>query len=235
VAPALPSCPSAHCHKARSTISSGGALTIRSAASRLTNTAASLTISGTGTLDISNHELLTTTSPGTIKSYLAAAYDAAGNQDWSKPGLASSVAKANPVSFSVGCAFGGDQSAKDAGVTTHGGAALGSNQTLVRAVLTGDANMDVTVDFFDITQVLGYKYRTGALASYTDGDLNYDGVVDFFDITEILSANYRTGQTYGPAEAASGQSALTPEPAGFGLMNLGAAALLVRRRADSRR
>ena len=55
---------------------------------------------------------------------------------------ASSFAKSNPTAYSVGYAFGGDQSAKDAGVVLHGGTPLATNQTVVRPVLTGDANLD---------------------------------------------------------------------------------------------
>ena len=84
--------------------------------------------------------------------------------------------------FSVGYADGADQSAQDAGIPVVPG------KILTKAVLAGDANMDGTVDFFDLTQVLGYKYNAGTRASYTDGDLNYDGVVDGNDIGLIISA-----------------------------------------------
>jgi autotransporter-associated beta strand protein len=171
------------------------------ATARATSSINALTINSGTTVDLGNHEILTNTAPATIKGYLASAFDAAGNQDWSKPGLTSSLAAANPVKFSVGYANGADQSAQDAGITTHAGAPLAANQTVARAVLTGDANMDGKVDFFDITQLLGYKYNTGQAASYTDGDLDYSGKVDFFDITVILSANYNTGQSFGPATA----------------------------------
>jgi hypothetical protein len=71
-------------------------------------------------------------------------------------------------------------------------------------VLTGDANLDGKVDFFDIAQILGYRYNAGGSnAPYTDGDVNYDGVVDFFDIVTVLSANYNTGQKFGPAGASA--------------------------------
>jgi hypothetical protein len=185
------------------TINSGGTFTIRPAGSRITNTATNLQINGTGTLDLSNHELLTNTAPNTIKTYLANAYDPNGNADWGQPGLTSSVARNNPVSYSLGYANGSDQSAQDAGVTTHNGTPLGASQTIIRPVLTGDANMDGVVDFFDIAQLLGYKYNTGQQASYTDGDLDYSGKVDFFDIVLLLSANYNSGQSYLGAHAAS--------------------------------
>jgi hypothetical protein len=70
-------------------------------------------------------------------------------------------------------------------------------------VLTGDVNLDGKVDFFDLSQILGYRYNAGGSnAPYTDGDVNYDGVVDFFDIVTVLSANYNTGVKFGPSTAA---------------------------------
>jgi hypothetical protein len=211
----------------------GGTVTIRAAMLRLTNNAASLQIKPLGTLDLNDHELLTQTSPATIKSYLANAYDPNGNADWNQPGLTSSLAKSDPNKYSLGYAYGGDTSAQDAGVTTLTGAPLGANQTVVRAVLAGDANMDGVVDFFDLSQLLGYKYNTGQPASYTDGDLNYDGVVDFFDLTVVLSANYNTGVTFAGAAAQAAdthQFSAVPEPTALTLAALGAAGLSARRR-----
>src|SRR5206468_7666234 len=129
---------------------------------------------------------------------------------------------------------GSDASARDAGIAVNPG------QVLVRPTLTGDVNMDGKVDFFDITQLLGYKYNTGQPASYTDGDLNYDGVVDFFDIVTLLSANYNSGQNFGasPAFGSADAAAVAPagaaiapvtvpEPAGLTLLGLGATALML--------
>jgi autotransporter-associated beta strand protein len=214
------------------TISSGSNVSFLSAATRLTHSINTLSLNPNANLDLNNHELLTNTAPGTIKNYLAQAYDPNGNADWGQRGLTSSVARANPTSFSVGYAFGGDQSAQDAGVTTKAGTSLGANQTIARAVLTGDANMDGAVNFFDITQILGYKYNTGQPASYTDGDLDYNGHVDFFDIVLLLSANYNSGQTYlgDTAPGAAAVAAPLPEPASVAAGALGATVLLARRR-----
>jgi hypothetical protein len=217
------------------TIKSTGTLAVATNAARFTNSVDNLQILGNGILDLGNHELITLTSAATIKSYLASAYDAAGNQDWSKPGLTSSLARANPSLFSIGYAFGGDQSAQDAAIATHGGDPLTPFQTLVRPVLTGDANLDGTVDFFDIAQVLAYSFNTNQSASYTDGDLNYDGKVDFFDLTVILSSNYNTGQQFGPAMAAQGASARAgsasvPEPTALAVLAMAASTLTRPRR-----
>jgi hypothetical protein len=219
------------------TIHSTGALTLNPSAGRLTSTVGTLALDGAATLDLAHGELLiTATPPDTIKSYLASAYDSG---TWSKPGLTSGVATGDPQKYGVAYAYGGDPSAQDAAVKLHDGTPLGATQTLVRAVLAGDANLDGTVDFFDITQLLGYKYNTGQPASYTDGDLNYDGVVDFFDLTVVLSANYNTGQTYlgsqaGPA-ALTPAAAAVPEPLGLSLVAIGAAGMSARRRRKGRR
>jgi hypothetical protein len=229
------------------TVRSTGTVRVLASTPRITNDVGALSISGNGTLDLNNHELLTDAAPATIKAYLASAFDAAGGQDWSKPGLTSSVAAGNPSKYSIGYAYGGDTSAMDAAVTIKSGAALPATRTIARVVLAGDANMDGNVNFFDITQLLGYKYNTGALASYTDGDLNYDGKVDFFDLSVLLSANYNTGETYlGSAAGAmaappefqvlnSDGAASIPEPAGFGMVAIGAAAALSRRGHNRRR
>jgi hypothetical protein len=218
------------------TVSNGGSLTLRTAAAPIVNSIINLQLTGNGTLDLNNHALLTSTSPTSIKAWLASAYDAAGNQDWTGPaGLTSSLARSNPLVYTVGYAFGGDPSTQDAGIAVDPG------QTLVRTTLTGDANLDGQVDFFDLTQILGYKYNSGAPASYTDGDLNYDGVVDFFDLTVLLSSNYNSGQQFGaahagpPAAAAALPAAVAPEPAAITLVGIGAAGLLTRRRRRRRR
>jgi hypothetical protein len=154
-----------------------------------------------GLLDLGHQDLLVApagTSASTIRSYLIDAYTA--NQDWSGRGISSSFAIGNPTTYSMGYAVSTDQSAQDAGITIAGDKTLGDTGfggVLVRAVLTGDANMDQHVDFFDIAQVLGYRYNGGGSnARYTDGDLDYDGKVDFFDISVVLSANYNGVGTF---------------------------------------
>jgi hypothetical protein len=189
---------------ATATVNGAGRLNLVPAIPRGTNFAGSITINSGGKLDVGNNDLLTTTAPGQVKAYLTSAYN--GGPWNGATGITSSIATGNPVKFSVGYANLADQSAQDAGVTLINGKPIPAGQTLIRPVLVGDANMDGRVDFFDITQLLGYKYNTGQAASYTDGDLNYDGVVDFFDITVVLSANYNTGVTFSSAPARAAPS-----------------------------
>jgi hypothetical protein len=194
------------------------------AALHFVNTATSLTISGTGVLDLGQTDLQTATPASTIRSYLLNGYHSG---DWvGVGGITSALAAANPGQYSVAYADGSDASARDAGIAVPPG------QVLVRPTLTGDANLDGKVNFFDISQVLGYKYNTGQPASYTDGDLNYDGVVDFFDLTSILSSNYNTVVAFAvTGSPANEQPANLPEPAPLGVVFSGIiAALLARRR-----
>jgi hypothetical protein len=186
-------------------IDTGGTLNLAPYKSRFTANIASVQLSGASTLDIANHELVTSTSPAAIRSALVSAYSV--NGDWSGKGLTSSVARTNPDKYTVGYAVGSDGSAQDAGVSLKNGTPLPVGKTITRATLVGDANMDGTVDFFDISQVLGYKYNAGGNnASYTDGDLDYNGRVDFFDLSLILSSNYNTGEKYAGAAAAATSS-----------------------------
>jgi hypothetical protein len=192
-------------HLASLTINGSSAL-VTPGAARKTISANALSILGSGRLDLTINNLLTFTAPTAIRGYLLSAYSA--NDDWSGPaGLTSSTASSNPVKYTIGYATASDQSAQDAGLT------LAPGQTLVRPSLVGDANLDGKVDFFDLTQILAYKYNTNQPASYTDGDLNFDGNVNFFDIATLLSANYNTGVTFSPASVAATAGAAAAAPA----------------------
>jgi autotransporter-associated beta strand protein len=195
-----------------------------------------LAIPGGSKLDLTNSRLAVdrlATPPSVLRAYLAAGYGP--NGDWTgATGLTSSLAAANPTKYSVAYADAADPSAQDAGIAVPPG------KLLARTVLAGDANMDGTVNFFDIAQVLGYKYNTGQPASYTDGDLNYDGVVNFFDLTVILSGNYNTGEQLTSAMAAAAPmsvsaTAAIPEPGCIGTLALWLTAVsaFARRRRSS--
>jgi uncharacterized repeat protein (TIGR03803 family) len=149
-----------------------------------------------GLLDIGGNKLWTTTPAATIRGYLKSGCRA--NQDWAgTTGITSSLAAGNPTKYTIGYADGNDRSAQDAGITVWPGLVL------VQPTLVGDANLDGTVNFLDLAQLLGYKFNTHQPASYTDGDLNYDGTVNFLDLATLLSANYNTGQTFTAAAAAA--------------------------------
>jgi hypothetical protein len=206
-------------------LNAGAALAFASnSASPLTHTTQSLTLGAGASMDLGHDELsIASSSAATVRGYVQSAYTPAGNWNGGS-GITSSLARSNPAVYTVAYADGNDVSAQDAGLP------LSPGQVLVRPTLVGDANLDGKVDFFDISQLLAYKYNTGQPASYTDGDLNYDGVVDFFDLSLLLSANYNTGQTFAPgSEAASAVNSL-PEPSTAAGMALLLAGFYRRRR-----
>jgi hypothetical protein len=218
------------------TLNDKGTLILQPPAPLATQSLTSLTINPGGKLDLTTAALAlnygsNATPLPSIQHWLASAYN---NGSWNGTGLTTSLAATNPDKYALGYIDGGAASAAPAPAIAN---APTPGQLLIVPTLTGDANLDGTVDFFDITQLLSSKYNTGQPATYTEGDLNYDGVVDFFDITTLLSANYNTGETF-PTAAASYAAAVqaapaiqsVPEPSSFSLMVVaGLSPLLLRR------
>ena len=175
-----------------------------------------LTIGGTGTLDVAKQDLLVDVpEPGEghphpadqIQGWLASGYNDPSHEDigtWDGVGINSSFVAATwnsdlgLTTKTLGFAYGSDQSVTD---QQPGGGAneniildgVGANQVLIRPCLNGDMNMDGTVDFNDISTILAYgTYASTTLqAHYTDGDINYSLYANFDDISLLLgAANY---------------------------------------------
>ena len=86
-----------------------------------------------------------------------------------------------------------------------GGQNVDGTTVLVRYTLSGDANLDGTVDFLDLAK-LAQSYNTSVASSSSTwyrGDFNYDGMVDFNDLAK-LAQNYNTSL---PATAIPGAPA----------------------------
>ena len=213
-------------------ITAGSTLALSSVGSRGTNVVGGLLVGNnalntTASLDIGTQDLLIGTTSAAnvtaVKLLIAAAYNASyyGKEDgdWAGNGITSSAAHGSYdpnfglAKYSVAYFYGGDPHARD---SQHGGNTganfsldgVGTNQTLVRTVLSGDVNMDGVVDFNDITQMLGYgTYATGIPATYSQGDLYYHGIVDFSDIEVILGAgNFNSLEVFRGQTAAQAQA-----------------------------
>ena len=112
--------------------------------------------------------------------------------------------------------------AGNSGLTTrHAGSVIGGGlgyvvhpdgRLTVGFAATGDANLDGTVNIFDVSAIAASnKYNTGAKGSWFEGDFNYDGVINVFDVSDLLGTSlYNTG-AYAPNFPDPNQRNLTQE------------------------
>ncbi|MGA2442780.1 MAG: dockerin type I repeat-containing protein, partial [Tepidisphaeraceae bacterium] len=140
----------------------------------------SLSITGTGVLDVNNDHVIITYGASdpfsTIAGYIKSGYNG-GN--WNGPGIISSAAqiKTNGLSYGLGYADGKDNKV----------AGLSSGQIEVAYTLLGDANLDGLVNAADFT-ILAANFNQ-PVTGWDQGDFNYDGLVNAADFTD-LAANF---------------------------------------------
>jgi autotransporter-associated beta strand protein len=207
----------------------------------------SLTINPGSTMDLTmNNSLVINYPPGndpytTVRGYLRSAYNGGL---WTDTGLTSSSVQAEVAKaltsgggvWSIGYADG----SRDIKQTIAVG-----NQLVVEPALVGDARLTGSVSFLDVgilAQHLGWTN-----ADWAEGDFNYDGTVNFLDLGLLaqnlsqsalltplgddVSASFAAQWKLAVAEV-QGESIPTnlPEPGMIGLLAVGAAGLLARRR-----
>jgi autotransporter-associated beta strand protein len=162
-----------------------------------TSRATSLTISGSGQLDLNHGALLvdnTATPFATVYGYWQTGRNG-GTYDG--PGIVSSFVKANSTRYGLAVIDGG---AVPAGFNP----ALATNQVLVKPAAFGDSNADGKVDFTDLNAIVSHgKYNNGAAATWSDGDFTGDGIVNFNDINSIVSAGFYLAGAYPSAVKAT--------------------------------
>lgn len=137
---------------------------------------ASLNISSTGQLDLTNNTMYINYATGTdpasqIQAYLASGYNS-GN--WNGYGIISSDADSS--TYALGWADGNS--------VTVGGLSAGSIEVMY--TLYGDANLDGVVNFTDF-QIQQNNYNQAGV--WSQGDFNYSGVANFTDY-QFLQNNY---------------------------------------------
>jgi hypothetical protein len=143
-------------------------------------TVASLVVSGNGTLDLGNNQLIINYGSGadpiaSIRQYLTSGYHAGA---WNGTGISSSAIVDSH--FALGYADGAD------GVV----AGLSSGQIEVRYTIYGDANLDGTVSGVDFTILVGNLNK--AAAAWDRGDFDYNGAVGGIDFTLLVGNLGRT-------------------------------------------
>jgi hypothetical protein len=145
-------------------------------------TAPLFTVDSISTLDMADNDMAilygTGTSPlHTVQTNIASAYD---NKLWDKPGLTSSIAKTMGGVTALG--FG---EASQLGYTSFDGLTLGGNAVLVKYTLTGDANLDGTVNLADFNKVIANLNATSS--TWTSGSFDYSGSVGLSDYNDVIS------------------------------------------------
>ena len=233
------------------TLTTGSKLTVTSTSSSLNThlvlTTPSLSISGTtgnwtGLLDLTNNSLdVQNGNLATITNQVKQGY---ANGTWQgSGGITSSTAAADPAHLT---ALGVILNADNSGNQLYGsGGALGlfdganpaASDVLVKLTYYGDTDLSGTVDGSDYSRIDNAfavdKTSPGSLTGWFNGDFNYDGVIDGSDYTLIDNAFNQQGASLAAqvatATATIGTTAV-PEPATLGLLAIGAAGMLGRRR-----
>jgi hypothetical protein len=195
------------------------------------STVGSLSISGTGKVDLTNNKLTIhygVGNAGTVVADVRAALIAGrgGSADWTgTTGItSSSIATGPAVRRSLGY--------KDV---------PGTGDLIVMYTRAGDGNLDGVTNINDLGLISQFYLQTNK--QWFQGDYNYDGVVNISDLG-IVSQNYNgalpsvdlVGLSLDPssqflADWATVTSAV-PEPGTFAVMGIGCAALLGRRRRE---
>jgi autotransporter-associated beta strand protein len=152
----------------------------------------SLSITGSGVLDVNNNHFILTYGSSdpitTIAAYIATGYNGGA---WNGPGGIISTAaqtSTNGLLYGVGYADGAD------GVVVG----LTSGQIEVIYTLLGDANLDGLVNGSDFN-ILAANFNQ-SITGWDQGDFNYDGLVNASDFNE-LAANFNQGVSGGAASA----------------------------------
>jgi len=191
------------------TINAGGYLGVASNMVQFTNSISTLTLNGSGQMDLGNNTLYTTTSSNTIRQYLINGYNGGA---WNGTGGISSV-NAN-ASYNVPASNGGHFTALGySSGTTIAALGLTAGQTLVKYTIYGDANLDGTVDINDLNIVLS-NFLSGNPATWDTGDFYYAGETDISDLNAVLSNFFDSAPTtVRAAKAAAKASASTASTA----------------------
>jgi len=145
----------------------------------------SLSITGTGQLDITNNQIIIdyggSDPMSAIYGYLESGYN---NASWNGPGIISSTAQAltNSLSYGVGYADGNDNVVSG----------LSSGQIELKYTLLGDANLDGVVNGSDFS-ILAANFGQG-VTNWDQGNFLFTSAVNGSDFS-ALAANFGQGDS----------------------------------------
>ena len=189
-----------------------------------------LAIDGTSQLDITNNHIIINYGSGadpisSIAALLTAGYNGGA---WNGIGgiITSAPLVVGGLSYGIGYADGAD--------AQHAATGLSSGTIEIAYTLLGDADLNGIVNGIDFG-ILAANFNKGVVG-WDEGDFDYNNIVNGLDFGD-LAANFNKGDA-GAADvaaldafaAANGLLADVPEPATLGLLLVGSAGLLSRRR-----
>jgi autotransporter-associated beta strand protein len=195
---------------------------------------APLTISGTGTIDLTNNDMLVqnvgVAGAATISSEIASGR---ANGSWTGTGITSSAAAASPTLHALGMELNDTNAIGSASLSgSLSGSAITSSfdgqstydgDVMVKYTYVGDADLSGTVnaaDYLRIDNAFSYNatHPSGPLITgWANGDFNYDGVINGDDYSLIDNAFNSQGSvtfTAVPASAAEMVAGDTEQIAG---------------------
>jgi autotransporter-associated beta strand protein len=189
-------------------------------------TITSLSVSGTGQLDVNNNHVIINYGIGAdpIASIAALIVTGFNGGTWNGAGgIVSSAAAAN-ANYGLGYADSAD-SGNPAGLAT--------GIIEIKYTLLGDIDLNGTVNGVDFGILAANFNKT--VGGWDQGDTNYDGIVNGIDFSN-LAANFNQAASGASAAAAldafaaaNGLLADVPEPASVGLLAVLSAGMLQRR------
>ena len=164
------------------------------------------------------------------------------NGAWNGTGILSSAAAVTPATTAVVELNDDGTGTGTPLMSMFDGQSVGDTDVLVKYTFVGDANLDGVVNSGDYLAIdNGFNSN---LSGWQNGDFNYDGTINGDDYTLIDNA-FNTqgsvsfaGESAGPTEMIASdteQVAAVPEPGELGLMAVGVAGLMGRRRRRSYR
>jgi fibronectin-binding autotransporter adhesin len=196
--------------------------------------ASSLSITGTGKLDLSNNDL--DVQNGNLAVLTSEVKQGFSNGTWnSDGGITSSAAMSNSTHLTALGVIQNSVTGTTSGTALYNrfdGNAVANTDVLIKYTYYGDTNLSGTVDGSDYSRIdSGYLSKA---TGWYNGDFNYDGVVNGSDYTLADNAFNSQGTSLAAIVAAPtaqiAGAASVPEPAMFGSIALGAMGLIGRRR-----
>jgi autotransporter-associated beta strand protein len=208
------------------TINSGARAVVSSGGNKFLK-AGTLTINGTGTLDMTDEDaMLTNTVLATVRSLIQAGYNGGA---WNGNGITSSQAASVAANAGIlnktALGYG---TATQTGKVSFDGEPVSGSDVLIRYTLYGDLNLDGTVNSSDFSTLASNFHPFVSGVTWAQGDFNYDGRINALDFN-LLATNFGLTQP-SPAIGSAALGSVVPEP-GFGMfIFVGFSASLIRRR-----